>query len=266
MTVLGESPAKGTVNRGALRLAEGDVDGAETMFREAIDLDPANPTAHANLGYVLALTERHEEAIRESEEALAREPDRSGPWAHIGISRLALGEIDAGLSALSRAVRLDPRNHFAWHAMGRVLLALGRAKEAELAWASAVAARPNDVDLLIGLAVVLSAQGRTGEAVHVLHRATSIAPDSSRAWTQLGVASILNHDHGTAGDALLNALELDPDEADARFHLALLHVLVGAIDEAVIALTALAAADSEIAPEARALLGRLSKRTDNGPD
>ncbi|KRB43019.1 hypothetical protein ASD90_21770 [Terrabacter sp. Root181] len=244
-----------------MRLAEGDVEGAESLFREAIAVDPRNPIAHANLGYVLALTDRHTEAIDESEQALALEPERTAPWAHIGMSRLALGEISAGLSALSQAVRLDPRNHFAWHALGRALLALGRAEEAERAWASAVAVRPNDVDLLIGLAVALSVGGRTGEAVHILHRATAQAPRSSRVWTQLGVASLVNHDHGTAGEALLNAIELDPDDLDARFHLALLHVLVGAVDEAVTALTGLAVGDTQVASEARALLARIDDST-----
>jgi Flp pilus assembly protein TadD len=249
MPMPGESPAKAIVNRGALRLARGDVNGAEALYREAISVDPENPTAHANLGYVLALTERHDEAIREAEEALAIEPGRSAPWAHLGMSQLALGNIDDGLSSLSRAVRLDPENHFAWNAMGRALLALGRPD---------VAVRPDDVDLLISLAIALAAQDRTAEAVRVLHRATSISPDSSRAWTQLGVVSIVNHDHGTAGEALLNALDLDPDNSDARFHLAMLHVLVGALDEAKKALTSLVEDGPEIASEAEALLTRIA--------
>lgn len=95
------------------------------------------------------------------------------------------------------------------------------------------------------------------EAVRVLHRATSVAPESARAWTQLGVVALVRQDHGTAGEALLRALDLDPDNPEARFHLAVLHVLVGAAEEAREALLALIRERTEFAAEARGLLARL---------
>ena len=103
-----ESPAKATVNQGGLRLARGDLDGAESLYRDAIEIDPGNATAHANLGYLLALRGRHENAIAEAERAIALDPARSAPWAHMGMSQVATGSVDDGLSSLSRAVRLDP--------------------------------------------------------------------------------------------------------------------------------------------------------------
>ena len=103
----GESPAKVIVNRGALRLARGDVDGAEALYREAISVDPGNPTAHANLGYVLALTDRHDEAMGEAEEALAIEPGRSAPWAHLGMSQPSVSEAIASLEQTLRVRLLE---------------------------------------------------------------------------------------------------------------------------------------------------------------
>ena len=63
MLNLTESPARATVNQGGLRLAQGDLDGAEKLYRDGIVIDPGNATAHANLGYLLALRGRHEDAI-----------------------------------------------------------------------------------------------------------------------------------------------------------------------------------------------------------
>ena len=48
MLTVQESPAKAVVNEGALHLADGDLDGAERLFREAVELDPANPVTHSN--------------------------------------------------------------------------------------------------------------------------------------------------------------------------------------------------------------------------
>jgi len=257
MDLLDESPARALVNRGALALARGEVTEAERLFREAVATDPANATAHADLGYLLSATGRHRDGIAASEAAIALDPAAAAAWAHRGMSQVALGDVDAGLASLATAVRLDPGHHFAWDALGRTYLALGRPADAERAWAGAVDARPDDVDLRIALATALAAQDRTREAVVVLHGATAREPASARAWTQLGVVSLVRQDHGTAGEALLRALELAPGDQDARFHLAVLHVLVGAVPEAREELRTLVVEDGACAGEAAALLARL---------
>lgn len=258
MFLIDGSPARVLVNGGALALGRGEVVEAERLFREAVAADPANPTAHANLGYVLAASGRHREGIACSEAAIALDPTAAAPWAHLGMCQVALGDVTAGLASLATAVRLDPENHFAWDALGRTYLASGYPADAERAWARAVDARPDDVDLRIARATALAAQDRTREAAWVLHEATTLAPDSARAWTQLGVVSLVRQDHGTAGEALLTALELAPDDADARFHLAVLHVLVGAVPEAREELAALVADGGGCVAEAAALLARLT--------
>ncbi|HEY0543224.1 MAG TPA: tetratricopeptide repeat protein [Actinoallomurus sp.] len=264
MFTVPESAAKTLVNKGALRLAAGDLDSAETLLREAITVDPLNATAHVNLGFALACRGDHESAIAEAEEALAIEPGRSAPWAHLGMSLLALGRVDDGLTALGRAVRLDAGNHFAWNALGRVYLIQGRLAEAEAAWSAAVEAAPNDVDLLVSWAAALAGLDRAGAAARVLQRATEADPASVRAWTQLGVIALVRHDYGSAGDALLQALDLDPDCEEARFHLALLHVLMGAVDEARAGLERIAAAQGPWSPEAAGVLARIDRSAGPG--
>ena len=126
-----------------------------------------------------------------------------------------------------------------------------------MAWASALTTQPDDVELMISLATALAAQERTTDAVRLLHRATVVAPDAPRAWVQLGVISLVRQDHGTAGEALLHALDLDPANDEARFHLAVLHVVVGAVDEARDELGDLAGPAGRFASEAASLLARL---------
>jgi Flp pilus assembly protein TadD len=180
------------------------------------------------------------------------------------MAQVAMGEVADGLAALRWAVRLDPGHRFAWDAIGRTLLALNQPDEAATAWASALESAPADVDLLVAHAVALAAADRTGEALRVLHRATEVAPRSARAWVQLGVVALLRQDHGTAGEALLTALDLDPEEPDARLHLALLHLLVGAVDDARTTLVDLAESAAPAADQARALLARIGDGTGDG--
>lgn len=259
MFTASESPARALVNQGALRIAAGDLNAAEALLRQAIGLDAANATAHANLGFVLGCRGEHEEAVLEAEQAIAIDPRRSAPWGHLGMSLLALDRIESGLGALGTAVRLDAGNHFAWDALGRVFLLQGRLAEAEQAWSAAVAAAPHDADLMISWAAALAALDRAGEALRVLQRATDVAPESVRAWTQLGAVALVRQDQGAAGDALLQALDLDPSCMEARFYLALLHLLVGAVDEARVGLSEVEQAGGRWGADATAMLARLSR-------
>ncbi len=95
------------------------------------------------------------------------------------------------------------------------------------------------------------------EAIRVLHPAVTVAPESPWAWVQLGVVSLVRQDHGTVGEALPRALDLDPRNEEARYHLALLHVLVGALDDARGTFVELAAEQGDWTTEAAAMLGRL---------
>jgi Flp pilus assembly protein TadD len=63
---------------GARLLRAGDVGGAEGVLREALNGSPENAAAHATLGVVLARSGRLEEAEREFEEAVRRDPSNAG--------------------------------------------------------------------------------------------------------------------------------------------------------------------------------------------
>ena len=99
--------------------------------------------------------------------------------------------------------------------------------------------------------------GPHGEAVRVLHRATAPAPDSARAWTQLGVVSLVRQDHGRRARPCCGAGPR-PGRPDARFHLAVLHVLVGAVEEARESLSHLVREPGEHARQAAELLARIT--------
>jgi tetratricopeptide (TPR) repeat protein len=63
---------------GARLVRAGDVAGAESMLREAVDASPENAAAHATLGVVLARSGRLDEAEREFEEAVRLDPSNAG--------------------------------------------------------------------------------------------------------------------------------------------------------------------------------------------
>ena len=222
-------------------------------------VDPGNATAHANLGYLLALRGRHEEAVDEAERAIALDPAGARPGRTWGCPRSRWERSTTGWRRCRRAVRLDPEQPLR---LGRAWAARcwpwSRPDEAETAWASAARRQARTTSTCSSRwPTALAAQDKTGEALRVLHRATPSTPESARAWTQLGVVALVRQDHGTAGEALLRALDLEPAHAEARFHLALLHVLVGAVEEATTALRDLSRAQGKFAADARTVLEQL---------
>jgi Tfp pilus assembly protein PilF len=84
-----------------------------------------------------------------------------------------------------------------------------------------------------------------------------VEPASARAWAQLGVVALVRDDLGTASDALFRSLDLYPSGGEARYHLALLRVMVGAQAEARELLEDLVAEEGGWETEAAALLDRM---------
>lgn len=261
------SPAQAVVNRGAVLHLAGDLAGAEAAYREGLEVDADNPVAHANLAFLLAVQDRHEEAREHFHHALALDPTAAATWANAGITELWLGNVEAGVDALLRAVRLDPDYAHAWDSLGRVFAARGAWADAEEAWRSAVVADPDVEDAFVSLATAIAAQERVADAADVLRDAARRFPESVRVAAQLGAVCLVRQDWGSAADALARALELDPDDPGARFHAGLLALLVGAPEEAAPHFEAVAAAP-EGTPhrhEARALLTQLAATSAPAP-
>ncbi|MBI3148292.1 MAG: tetratricopeptide repeat protein [Betaproteobacteria bacterium] len=150
--------------REALRLHEiGDVDAAESIYRELLRLKPDNPipmhflgvaamqkkdldTAipllaraaalvpgeanfHNNLGLALVEAQRIEEALPCYERALAIDPGSTAAWSNLGLARQALLDIDGAIVAFETAIRLQPEFDRAHWNLAYAYLLAGRYAE-----------------------------------------------------------------------------------------------------------------------------------------
>ena len=79
-------------DRGARLHLAGDADGAAAAYGEALELDPANATAHNNLGFLLAQAGDLDEAVRHYETALRLDPGRGVTLANLGMARALQGD------------------------------------------------------------------------------------------------------------------------------------------------------------------------------
>jgi tetratricopeptide (TPR) repeat protein/DNA-binding winged helix-turn-helix (wHTH) protein len=98
---------------------ERDWDGAEREYRWAVEADPRNATAHAQLGFWLSLRGRFAEALAEGARAQALDPlAPRALYEHAHILYYAR-RYDECVAAVRKALELDPGYFPAYHTLGQ---------------------------------------------------------------------------------------------------------------------------------------------------
>ena len=93
---------------GVLKMRAGRADEATSLFRRAVEREPANAEALLYLAGALASTGHPAEALPLFERALAAGPRSSMALNGLGLTRLAVGDRTGAAAALSESLRLDP--------------------------------------------------------------------------------------------------------------------------------------------------------------
>ncbi|MBM3787603.1 MAG: tetratricopeptide repeat protein [Acidobacteria bacterium] len=89
-------------NLGSVRLKLGDYAGAESAFRQGLEIDPHVAVLHANIGLTLLFLKRPAEAERHGREALRQAPGDARANYVTGLALLHQGKIE-GVALLEKA-------------------------------------------------------------------------------------------------------------------------------------------------------------------
>ena len=107
-------------------------------FAKAASSAPQNAVYLNDLANVLMELDKMQEARAILQWVTLHYPNLDSPFGNLGVCELKLGELDAALQALDRAMLLAPENGLYPYAYGKVLAAKGRKEEAKryylLAW------------------------------------------------------------------------------------------------------------------------------------
>lgn len=157
---------------GVARFEQGDAQGAEAAFAQALQLAPGRPSVLLNLGLTRVHLQRYTEALAPLREALAANPQAADGWAALGVACSALGHWAEALAALERA------------------LSLGLAHD----------------DLRLRRARALARLGRVAEAVAAYRELLAITPVLADAWVELGELHRESGAHALAADCYRQGL------------------------------------------------------------
>jgi protein O-mannosyl-transferase len=162
---------------------------SETLWRRAVQIDPACSLCESNLGRVIARPGRFAEAEAHVARAIALRPDRPGPHENLGMIKLAQGRTPEAEEHFRQAARLEPGRAASRNALGVALASQGRDQEAEAEFREAARLSPRLVDAPGNLGVLYLRRGRFEEAIDPLRRA--VALDGRRAGLRVDLGRAL---------------------------------------------------------------------------
>jgi tetratricopeptide (TPR) repeat protein len=158
-------------------MQRGDLAGAETVFRRAIEAAPALSDCYLGLGLVQLRMGEMKDATKSLSRATELNPKLPGAHLFLGIAYYQMGQIELAVSSLREEIALAPTNTEALTWLGIMEIGAGRPEEATEPLDRAVALSPKDSNILYY-------RGRA----HTL-----VAGDSFRQLSQLDPDSALVH-------------------------------------------------------------------------
>ena len=151
-------------SRGRRAEAEGDLEGAHALYREALGRQTDHPDWYYRAGCVCLKTSRFDEAREWFQAGLQLRPGDAKTLTNLGAALDRLGRREEAMAVYQRAAFLEDAPAAAFHNLGALYAEAGRTEEAARAFGEAVRKTP-DADGYCSLGMVLLS---TGDLVRAL--------------------------------------------------------------------------------------------------
>jgi tetratricopeptide (TPR) repeat protein len=215
------SDAEGWTQLGVLRSRQLQHREAAAAFRRAADLDSRDVISRDGLALALAAVGQSEAAVSELRRALAIEPGLGILWLHLGRVQEAAGRPAEAAECFAQALRQPDRNlpgliELAGFCQGR-----GWHLAAATNYLTAIELDPANAQLRVGAAQNLAAIGRLAEATDQAAEAVRLAPEFAEAQVLHGMVLGRMGRLTEAEASFRAALRSNPNLVDARINLGL---------------------------------------------
>jgi tetratricopeptide (TPR) repeat protein len=175
-------------NLGGLLLLDGRAEEARAQFEAALAVAPDDLGIRGNLGESLLRLQRFEEAAAQFQEILRRQPDRAPTHDSLGLAWLGLGRFEEAVAEHEAALALEPDNSETHNHLGNAYYALGRLDEALVQYQEAVRLRPGYAEAHNNAGNAAFSLGRHAEAAAAYQAALRLRPQYAEAASNLGSA------------------------------------------------------------------------------
>jgi tetratricopeptide (TPR) repeat protein len=221
---LKDSPSapQGYLMRGMSRMKKGDAPGAESDLRRAIELDPRNAAAHAQLGDLRLLQKRFADAEKLYEQALEDDPQSSEALQGLANLFLAQKQPEKALRRVQEQIHKVPDNSGFYLLLGETMLGNRKPAEAQTSLQKAVELDKNNLNAFLLLAQVQEATGQLNAAETTYESSIRENPRDVRSYVRFGELEERQGNWQKAQQLYEKALQIHVDQPDAANNLSYL--------------------------------------------
>ena len=196
---------------------------ASAAFEEAIRLAPERPGAYVQMGKVLLVSNRENEAIEMFEKAVSMDATLLEPVQYITAVYLKRKDFDQAVARVRRQLDVAPANPFLNNLMGSVYEAAGNLTDAEKYMKKALELEPSAPALHVSLAGFYLRHKMTEKAKTQYLSAIDKEPQTLSAHMALGLIYEGEKNYDQAQNHYEKALKINPDYVPAANNLAYLY-------------------------------------------
>jgi protein O-GlcNAc transferase len=211
----------------------GNLAGAEALYREVLSQEPTHADALHLLGCLLETQGQADAAIQMLLRATAANPIAYPYFYNLGNMLVKAGRLDEAVQQYRTAIQLKPDYASAYNNLGMALRKQGHRAESRQCFKAAVRFLPDYADAHYNLGLELRADGELTAAIASYRKAVLLKPDYADAMFALGNAYSLLNRVEDAKAAYLRAIQAQPDSPKAYMNLGTVQMRMGQLDEAV---------------------------------
>jgi protein O-GlcNAc transferase len=198
---------------------EGRLDAAETIYRQILAVEPANPSALHLLGVLVYQRKQLDEAQDLIERAIAFNKRIPEFHNNLGNVFLAKGRQKEAEVCYRRALKLNPRYSDAHNNLGNVFRNLNMLDKAEASYRTALRLDPGRAEIHNNLGMILENLGHIEEAINHYRESCRLKPDFCDPYCNLGSALKAQGKLAEAIDSCSKALAINPVHALSLFNM-----------------------------------------------
>jgi protein O-GlcNAc transferase len=211
---------------------KGNIQQAESIFREILEGQPDHVEALHFLGVVYSQRGQFDLAVHYIQKAL--QIDSTYAEAHVNLGNIfqEKKKVDEAISCYKQAIKLNPNIANTYFNLGIALQDKGEVDESILCYQQALKLNLNIFGLYNNLGLALQIKGELDESIQHYQKALQINPHFADAWNNLGNAVKEKGQLDEAITCYQKALHINPNFADAYNNLGCVYKDKGQIDEA----------------------------------
>jgi tetratricopeptide (TPR) repeat protein len=216
-----------------LRSGEGDLEGALTLLRSAMEADPASPFLHTAAAQIYLQQNHGEEALAECEAAIKIDPSFLQAQLLAGNILVTLQREKEAIPYFKKVIELDPTKEEVYLHVAVFYLKSFEYEQAVNTLKALVKAVPDSPLSYYYLAKTYDQMKLPREALTYYKKAVELKPDFEQALVEMAISQ---ETQGLVGDAIetyKTLLEVNPSNLNVVQHLAQLYIQQRRLDDAL---------------------------------